>query len=152
MSDLIGSIILDLHFDEGKVAYVYDDATKEPIRKGSYVRGNPTIGVGRNLADNPLSDDEIAYLLNNDIARILIWCNTALSWFGGLDDVRKRAIINMVFQLGISHFLRFRFFMEAMQRKDYEQAFGHGKNSLWYEQTPIRAARILQMIRTGHDH
>jgi len=31
--------------------------------------GKISVGVGRNLEDNPLTDDEIMYLLRNDIAR-----------------------------------------------------------------------------------
>lgn len=40
-------LISTLESDESFVPYVYDDATGEPITKGSVVQGFPTIGYGQ---------------------------------------------------------------------------------------------------------
>ena len=56
-----------------------------------------TIGVGRNVdpGDNGaarglgLADDEIDYLLSNDIKRVEKELSDEYEWFSGLDDVRR---------------------------------------------------------------
>jgi lysozyme len=54
-----------LIFEEGKRSLPYDDATGSTINLNS--GGKITIGVGRNLNGNPLTDEEIDFLLENDI-------------------------------------------------------------------------------------
>ena len=77
---------------EGKRSRAYQDT-----------EGIWTIGVGRNI--NPenglgLSDDEIAYLLGNDIERIEQECKEAFGFYDDLDEVRKDALLNLCFNLG----------------------------------------------------
>ena len=53
--------------DEGSRAQPYDDKTGLTIHLGP-AGGNVTIGVGRNLTARPLTQAEIEYLLQNDLA------------------------------------------------------------------------------------
>ena len=65
--------------------------------------GYITVGVGRCLEDGigvGLSEDEIDYLLLNDIKRCSLELNTEFDWFSGLDAVRKDAMINLCFNVG----------------------------------------------------
>ena len=49
-----------------------------------------TIGVGRNLRDVGLSDDEIEYLLNNDIDRVEKQLDTYFPWWREkMEDCKK---------------------------------------------------------------
>jgi len=147
---IIDALERDLRVDEGERPYVYDDATGKPITKGTTVVGYPTIGVGRVINNmNGVSKDEISLMLTNDCTRVLQWCISSLAWFPKLSDVRKRAVANMVFQLGIRNFLGFRFFLECMARHDYERAYDHGKDSDWYRKTPRRAEKCLERIKSG---
>jgi hypothetical protein len=41
-----------LSVHEDRRHFVYDDCTGKPIGEGTFVRGLPTVGVGRNLADS----------------------------------------------------------------------------------------------------
>lgn len=110
--------------------------------------GKLTIGVGRNLDDNGITEDEAAYLLQNDIAvseREL----SRLPWFSGLDDVRKGAIINMHFNLGLPRLLTFRKMIAALDAGDYEQAANEALDSRWAEQVGDRAVRLARQIKTG---
>lgn len=62
-----------------------------------------TIGVGRNVDKNGglgLSDDEVDYLLQNDINRIILELDSEYSWYSDLDDVRQNAMIDISFNLG----------------------------------------------------
>ncbi len=112
--------------------------------------GLATIGVGRCIEEGSLglSDDEIDYLLANDIKR----CKqelVALSWFVDLDEVRQDALINLCFNLGLTRLLGFRNAMAAMAEGDYEKAADEFLDSRWATQVGQRAIEVTNMIRSG---
>lgn len=140
---------------EAKSAFVYDDATGKPIGPGTVVKGYPTIGIGRNLLSNGLADDEIRYLLNNDIASALKDAQT-FPWFAGLDNVRQNVIVELCFNLGLVRFRTFKKFIEAMATNRFNVAAAELADSKWQQQVdPIlgdgkgRADVLINMIRTG---
>jgi len=110
-----------------------------------------TVGVGRNIDENGgigLSDDEIDYLLENDIKR----CKQeliSLSWFIDLDSVRQDAIVNLCFNLGLTRLMGFKNAMAAMAEGDYERAADEFYDSRWAKQVKSRADEVCEMIRTG---
>jgi lysozyme len=124
----------------------------EGVRKHVYLcsAGYETIGVGRNIADSGLglSDDEIDYLLENDITR----CRKELetySWFSDLDEVRQDALINMCFNLGLSRLANFKNALSSMAIGAYADAAEHFLDSRWASQVGNRAQEVAHMIRTG---
>lgn len=124
----------------------------EGVRKHVYLcsAGYETIGVGRNIADSGLglSDDEIDYLLENDIAR----CRDELgtySWFSDLDEVRQDALINMCFNLGLSRLSNFKNALASMAVGAYADAAEHFLDSRWASQVGNRAQEVAHMINTG---
>ncbi len=124
----------------------------EGVRKHVYLcsAGYETIGVGRNISESGLglSDDEIDYLLENDINR----CRKELeaySWFSDLDDVRQDALINMCFNVGLSRLLNFKNALASMEAGQYDDAAEHFLDSRWAAQVGNRALEVAHMIRTG---
>lgn len=113
--------------------------------------GYITVGVGRCLDPEMglgLSDDEINYLLRNDIER----CYSELSvfsWFYDLNQTRQEALVSMLFQLGLTKFLGFKKTLKCIAEGKYEQAAKEMLDSRWAEQTPNRANEISYMIETG---
>ena len=112
--------------------------------------GYETIGVGRNISESGLglSDDEIDYLLQNDIER----CKNELSrfpWFTDISSVRQDAIINLCFNLGITRLLGFKKALQAMAEGKFDKAADEFLDSRWAEQVGNRAVEVTQMIRTG---
>jgi lysozyme len=113
--------------------------------------GYITVGVGRCLDPEiglGLSDDEINYLLRNDIER----CYSELSvfsWFYDLNQTRQEALVSMLFQLGLTKFLGFKKTLKYIAEGKYEQAAKEMLDSRWAEQTPNRANEISYMIETG---
>ena len=110
--------------------------------------GKITIGVGRNLADMPLTDDEIMYLLRNDIAR----CETELNrypWFRMMDDARRDACINLVFNLGLTRFRQFKKMIKAFEDRDYDRAADELLDSRYALQVGKRAEELSDILRTG---
>ena len=110
-----------------------------------------TVGVGRNIDENGgigLSDDEINYLLENDIKR----CKQeliSLPWFTDLDSVRQDALVNLCFNLGLTRLMGFKNAMAAMAGGDYERAADEFYDSRWAKQVKSRAGEACEMIRTG---
>ena len=110
-----------------------------------------TVGVGRNIDENGgigLSDDEIDYLLSNDIKR----CQAellAFSWFVDLDPVRQDAMTNLLFNLGMTRLLGFKNALSAMERSEFVTAADEFMDSRWAEQVGNRADEVCEMIRTG---
>src|SRR4051812_25741470 len=137
---------LSLH--EGRKRFVYDDCTGKPIGEGTFVRGLPTVGVGRNLADRGLSDDEIDFLLDHDITDCIGYA-MKFSWFEGLDPVRRAAIVELVFNMRLTRLKGFVKFLAAMSEHQWEQAAAELKDSDWYGQVHARAERIMQQIISG---
>lgn len=71
-----------------------------------------------------------------------------LEFFDRLDPVRQAAIINMCFQLGNKIF-QFKRTLAAIRDEKYFLAESYGLESLWAQQTPNRAKRVMRQIATG---
>lgn len=112
--------------------------------------GYLTIGVGRNISESGigLSDDEIDYLLRNDIER----CYQELdrfSWFMDLDQVRQEALVNMCFNLGFTRLLMFKNMLAALNEGKYKLAAVEALDSRWAKQVGQRAKDIAHMLEFG---
>jgi lysozyme len=123
---------------EGVRNTVYDD-----------VGGIPHIGVGRNLRDVGLSDDEVAYLLENDVRRISEQAQNSFSWYGKLDPVRQEAVLNLIFNVGIGGIKKFVKAIKGMEDEDYVTAAEEFYDSRWATQVGQRSIEVCHMIQTG---
>ena len=122
----------------------------EGTRKHPYIcpAGKISIGVGRNIEDNGLSEEEIDYLLNNDIDRV----QQELKQFpftAKLNGAQKAAIINMLFNLGLPTFKKFNLMIAALNSGDFERAAVEMLNSTWAKQVGARATELANIIRYG---
>lgn len=113
--------------------------------------GRLTIGYGRNLDDKGISSDEAAFLLTNDLSECERDCASIFGcqkWLA-LNEVRRAVLISMRFQLGASGFRQFTGTIGAVKGQRFSEAADHMMESLWSEQTPARALRAAEMMRTG---
>ena len=111
-----------------------------------------TIGVGRNVdkaGGLGLSDDEVDYLLQNDIDRVILELDSEYDWFSDLDDVRQDAMIDISFNLGQTRLRAFKKALSAMSEGDWDEAADQFMDSRWSDQVGIRAKNLTEMIRTG---
>ena len=104
-----------------------------------------TIGYGHNIEDNPIPEKIANDLLQHDYMSVYGEC-TRLTWFNHLDDVRKRAIVNMAFNIGVPRMLGFRKMIAAINEGDYHLAAKEMLDSKWAEQVGSRAARIAHLM------
>ena len=125
----------------------------EGVRDKVYLcsAGYETIGVGRNISEDGLglSEDEIDYLLNNDIKRVREELTEEYYWFAGLNDARQDAMIDLSFNLGQTRLRGFVKALEAMSREEFEKAADEFMDSKWSEQVGDRAVEVTEIIRTG---
>lgn len=134
-------LIKQLRRDEGEILHAYEDHL-----------GFWTIGVGR-LIDKRrgggISEEESAYLLNNDITRVTQGLGRRLAWFDELDPARKGVLLNMAFQMGVDGLLGFTNTLKLVEEGNYTAAAKAMMESKWATQTPARALRLSKQMETG---
>lgn len=139
---MITSLEDQLRRDEGYRTSVYPDGL-----------GYWTIGIGICIDGRKgcgLYEEEIDFIFQNRVKKNAIALSAALPWTDALDDVRRGALLNMVFQMGIHGLSGFHEFLTALQQKNFEIAAAKMLESAWArEQTPDRAHRLSQQILTG---
>jgi lysozyme len=109
--------------------------------------GNWTVGVGRNLEGVDFSEDEIQLMLNNDMKRVLYACWHEFPWFADLNEDRQNVVANMVFNLGLEGFKKFKKMIAAIQKEDYVEAACQMVDSKWATQVKGRAVELAVMMK-----
>jgi lysozyme len=135
--------------EESKRLTVYDDKTGDPIVPGYKVEGHPTIGIGRCLDKKGLTDDESEYLFANDISEVRIGLARRIPWMTSLNEPRQAVLFGMAFQMGIDGLMLFRNSLAMAKAGEYEACAHNLLRSKWASQTPKRAYRMAEQMRTG---
>ena len=140
---MIEQLTAQLRRDEGIKATAYQDHL-----------GYWTIGVGRLIDSRKpgagLRPDEIDYLLRNDINDRVAALTKALPMlFPKLDEARQGVLVNMAFQLGTAGLLGFKSTLALVAAGKYAEAAEQMLKSKWATQTPARAKRLAEQMKTG---
>ena len=113
------------------------------------MRNDPS-RIGRPWRTYVLTDDEINMLLENDIERMTGAIRNWPAWRAVGDNVaRKVALTSMAFQLGVSGLAEFVNTLGMVEKGWFSPAADNMLKSKWAKQTPERAERIAEMMRTG---
>ena len=110
--------------------------------------GKLTIGIGRNLEDVGISEDE-AMLLRHDIQEATRQLLHAFPWMDELNDARISAMINFTFNVGIGTVKKFENALAALEAGNYGLAADEMMDSRWARQVGNRAIEVTEQIRTG---
>lgn len=115
--------------------------------------------AGKELGKNGvISEKTIDQLLEDDIMTAAEQIDRNLPWAASLDEVRYTVLIDMTFQMGIGNaekgtgLLGFKNTLSHVKRGDYDRAADGMLASLWARQTPNRARRRAEEMRTGIFH
>jgi lysozyme len=108
-------------------------------------RGKLTIGVGRNLTDDGISEAEAMLLLDHDIQATLDGLTQALPWTAQLDAPRLRVLADIGFNVGIDGLLKFHRMLSAVEAHDYGSAADEVIHS---QLAPQRAQRLAVLMRS----
>lgn len=137
------TLIAELRRDEGVEYIPYLDTVD--------VR---TVGVGHNLKAKPipigwtypLTDEQVDWLLADDLKTVFDGLDKNLPWWRGLDYPRQRVLANMAFNLGIAGLMGFRNTLAAVQQGRYSSAGAGMAASKWADQVGKRADRLVDMM------
>lgn len=108
-----------------------------------------TIGVGRNLDDVGITEDEAIYLLKNDIDRCVSDVGRNIPEWKKHNECRQNVLVELCFNIGINRMLGFKKMLAALQKNDYATAADEMQNSRWYKQVGQRAVTLCEMMRSG---
>lgn len=124
--------------------------SQEGLRLKPYMDtvGKITIGVGRDLNDRGISNDEAMFLLENDM-KIVFENALELSFFKNLDQVRQLVILSMLFNMGLSRFKGFVRMTDALMRSDFSTASLEMRSSRWAREVGLRAVHLSDAMRDG---
>ncbi len=134
-------ILEQLEAEEGFVGHAYADSL-----------GFTTIGIGR-LIDKRrgggITRDEGLYLLGNDVRRITHDLVMRFRWFDALNAPRQAVLVGMALQMGLHGLLGFQRTLLLIEAQQFDKAADAMLQSKWADQTPGRARRMAEQMRTG---
>ena len=164
------AIAEDINLDKLKAQLIKHEGKKSKVYKDS--KGIPTIGVGFNLTrsdakskiealgldyrkivsgDLELSEPQIDSLLSDDIKTAIADATSSVKTFDKLSDVRKRVVVDMVFNLGKTRFLKFKDTIAALEKEDFDTAAKEMTDSKWCKQVKTRCTTLVGMMKSGSD-
>jgi len=144
----IDKLMEELKIDEGCKYEIYNDHL-----------GYATFGIGHLITERdpehgdpvgtPVSEARVQECFNQDIDIVTNELDDKMQWWRGLDDVRKRVLANMCFNLGYPRLSGFKRFLAAMGASQWETAAEEMMDSKWATQVGARADRLKQMVLSG---
>lgn len=128
--------------------------------------GKLTIGIGRNIDDNPLTTKELAYighdcrrkaiteeqanfLCRNDLKRVRQELDMFLPWWSNLSPDRQYVMIDLCFNLGYKKLLTFQKTLSSIAQGYYIKASEQLLQSKYARQVGKRAERNANCLKTG---
>lgn len=110
----------------------------------------PRLGVAQEIFRNPLTEHDIALLLSDDLRQASKDAETifAHKWHE-IDAIRREAILDMVYNLGLPHFKTFVKFIDAVKVGDWTKAGTELLSSVAAHKNPTRYHWAYLVITTG---
>ena len=99
-----------------------------------------SIGVGRNLSDNGITEDEAMYLLENDIDRVIKNLDKHWAVWRSFPEKAQMVCIDLVFNIGINGFMNFRRTRALMEMGMWLEASEELLDSRYHVQLPNRSS------------
>jgi lysozyme len=117
--------------------------------------GKRTIGFGHLCVEPEQWDDDKEYtreelerVFDKDFEEAVKNAESLISE-RSINFIAKQVIIEMVFQLGIGGVGKFKRMWSALDTEDYGEASFQMMDSLWAKQTPNRAEKLSQKMRSA---
>jgi len=125
-------------------------------------RGILTVGYGHNLIANPFTDEDAQQffclstsrerklfyqlVLEDDLAATTWSLAADLPWLWDKPENVRHGLISMAYQMGVEGLLKFENSLPLIKNNEMGEAAKHLRKSLWFEQTPDRARRVIHKI------
>jgi lysozyme len=131
------NLIQRLEKEEGRRTHLYQDSL-----------GIWTIGVGYNIQEKGLPHEIIDRLFALTVQEATTDAQRIPEYYS-LDGARRTVLVAMVFQMGLSRVMGFAKMRGAIRDSHYQLAGDEMLDSKWANQSPARAEREAQIMRTG---
>ena len=137
----VEKLYADLRRDEGLRLKPYRDSV-----------GKLTIGIGRNLDDNGISEQEADNMLFNDISKTRAELDEQIPWWRDMPEQVQRGLCNMTFNMGWPRLSQFRMMLAALEDRAWDAAAEEALDSTWAKQVGDRARRIAELYRSAEQN
>ncbi len=111
--------------------------------------GYTTIGYGRNIQTNGISENEAERMLMNDLAGSVALLEKHVPSWENHNEARQAVLIDMCFNMGWPTLSRFKNMLAALDKGDYEKASVEMMDSRWYRQVKVRGRKLVATMKTG---
>lgn len=123
--------------------------------------GYATFGIGHLITKNDpeycmigkvregkvkVSKERVDEVFEKDIKIVLDDCKKLFNDFDEYLDEVKQIVANMMFNLGLTRFSKFKNFCKAIRERNYKKASLEMVDSAWYRQVPNRAKRLVKRM------
>lgn len=135
----------------------------EGFKSTSYLDtvGLLTGGIGHLMRSNevmlypvgtPITDSQVdTWYTHDSLSAIKIAQGFMSDTWSDLSDIRKRAVVDLSYNLGKAGLGKFTKFISAMKAKDFDAAAQELRNSKWFTQVGRRGPNIVTMIAQNID-
>lgn len=123
----------------------------EGFREKAYrdTEGYLTIGYGFNIDGNVMCEEAALAQLRCDLHKTEKRMLRTIPQFKNVKGVRRIALIDMGYNLGVPGLRKFKKMWSAIGRNDWEEAACQAQDSRWFRQVKTRGTRIVEILRTG---
>jgi len=145
-NELIEIVKEDLVRHEGYVAEIYLDS-----------ENLPTFGIGHLVTEDdmeytwpvgtPVTDERILQVFHDDCDIAYSDACALVLNFAGQTVNAQRVLVNMSFNLGRSRLGRFKKFLAAVNKGNYQKAAEEMIDSKWYHQVGNRSKELVELMR-----
>lgn len=133
------SIINRIKSEEGYRKYMYKCS-----------KGKTTIGYGTNLEEG-LSKEEATMLLKIRLKKAISRLNSNKTfpnlYYSKLGMNKREALADMMYQLGLPEFKKFKKMIKALEERDFKTASKECLDSLYHKQTKDRCERNAKLLK-----
>ena len=112
------------------------------------IDGHETIGYGRDMRTEGITEAEANYLLHNDIIAATTFLQT-FDFYSNLNESQRAALIDMVYNLGKGGFEEFTIMLACLDKADYAGAAAAMLDSTWATQVSGRARDDATLMRSS---
>lgn len=108
--------------------------------------GYDTIGYGFAIKDLIIEEDIATLILMRKVKTLLERIIIAFPWFKDIDDKAKTVVVEMVYNLGVRGFSKFKKTIYYLETEQYQEASVEMLDSLWARQVKGRAKELSNQI------
>lgn len=146
------ALMASLTGEEGFRSLVYDDATGKDLKPGMMLKGNPTIGIGWNVAGRPCTPELAQMILGYHVDQTWAELIQAIPWITHLPEPCQRALTDMAFNMGAAKLLKFNIFIGLMRAEKFAEAAADLETTLWWKQVGTRGPKVKALVLEGKSY